>query len=292
MTSLGSTLVLLRIPFSFFLMPVFWFAISQLLNHDAFNVCIIFLVLHVLIYPASNGYNSYIDKDTDSIGGIKNPPKPTKSLLYASIIFDTIGILLGIMVHWIFAIGVAVYVLVSRAYSWDGIRIKKYGWAAFFTVSFFQGAYIYLLVYLFAQPIFSVNQLINLKVLIPAFISMLNIAGVYPLTQIYQHKADKEAGVKSLSSILGITGTFYFSGIIFFAATLLTFYYFNLLNTNHLSYLLLLFMMPIVFFFTWWYIKVTKSVLQASFSNTMMMNGISATSFNLYYILLIFLKHI
>jgi 1,4-dihydroxy-2-naphthoate octaprenyltransferase len=290
MGNIQSTLVLLRVPFSFFLMPVFWFAISQVYDRDPIHVYIIFIVLHLLIYPASNGYNSYIDKDIDSIGGIKNPPKPTKTLLYVSILLDTIGIALALTVNTLFAIGVAIYVLISRAYSWDGIRIKKYGWFAFFTVSIFQGGFIYWLVYVFAQPEFSWASFTHPRAILPAIISTLNIAGIYPITQIYQHKADEVAGVKSLSRILGINGTFYFSGIIFVAATALTFLYFDSINQNHLSYIFVVFMFPVATYFIWWYTKTRTDIKQASFRNTMIMNGISATCFNLYYIVLIILQ--
>ncbi len=290
MGNIQSTLVLLRVPFSFFLMPVFWFAISQMPDRDPTYAYIIFIVLHVLIYPASNGYNSYIDKDIDSIGGIKNPPKPTKTLLYVSILLDAIGIALALTVHTLFAIGIAIYVLISRAYSWDGIRIKKYGWPAFLTVSVFQGGFIYWLVYVFGQPEFSWANFTHPKAILPAIISSLNIAGIYPITQVYQHKADEVAGVKSLSRILCISGTFYFSGIIFIAATVLTFLYFDSINQNHLSYIFVVYMFPVTTYFIWWYTKTRTDIKQASFRNTMIMNGISATCFNLYYITLIVLR--
>lgn len=70
----------LRIPFSYHLMPVFLFALSQALDVDLLNACIAFLILHLLIYPSSNGYNSYQDKDETSIGGLKNPPKVSINL--------------------------------------------------------------------------------------------------------------------------------------------------------------------------------------------------------------------
>ncbi|MFN4082457.1 MAG: UbiA family prenyltransferase [Bacteroidia bacterium] len=290
MHQLKSTLLLMRIPFSFLLMPVFWFALSQINDRDALKAYIIFIVLHLFIYPASNGYNSYMDKDIGSIGGIKNPPKPTKQLLYASILFDTLGIALALQIHLLFAIGITIYVLVSRAYSWDGIRIKKYGWPAFFTVSIFQGGYIYLLTYVFAQPVYSPNSFFDVKAIMPAVISSVNIAGIYPITQIYQHKDDEKAGVKSLSRILGIKGTFLFSGILFLASSLLTFYYFNTINQNHLSYLYCVFMLPVGLYFTWWYSKTKNDIRQASFRNTMIMSGISATFFNLYYMIIILMR--
>ena len=65
-------------------MPVFWFAISQTEDINATNAVAVFIILHLLVYPASNGYNSYMDRDTSSIGGVKNPKQPTKQLFYVS----------------------------------------------------------------------------------------------------------------------------------------------------------------------------------------------------------------
>src|SRR5690554_7006697 len=41
--------------------------------------------------PASNGYNSYFDKDEESIGGLETPPPINKALLHYSFFFDAIA---------------------------------------------------------------------------------------------------------------------------------------------------------------------------------------------------------
>ena len=86
-------LPLLRIPFSVYLMPVFWFGLSAL--HGAWSggrAVGVFVVLHLLAYPASNGYNSYYDKDEGSIGGLKAPPKVTPELLHLVWLFDALAV--------------------------------------------------------------------------------------------------------------------------------------------------------------------------------------------------------
>ena len=74
----ASTIKLLRIPFSFFLSPLYFFALSQVPEINWFKAILIFFILHFLIYPASNGYNSYMDRDSGPIGGIDRPPLPSK----------------------------------------------------------------------------------------------------------------------------------------------------------------------------------------------------------------------
>ena len=58
----------LRIPFSFFLLPIYLFALSQSPAVDVTKAWWVFFILHFMLFPASNAYNSYYDKDEGSIG--------------------------------------------------------------------------------------------------------------------------------------------------------------------------------------------------------------------------------
>jgi hypothetical protein len=89
-----NTIKLLRIPFSILLMPVFMLAWSQVeMPYSWLDVFIPFVILHLLIYPASNGYNSYVDRDEGSIGGLEKPPMPTENLFYVTLMLDIIALL-------------------------------------------------------------------------------------------------------------------------------------------------------------------------------------------------------
>jgi hypothetical protein len=114
-----NTVTLLRLPFSFLLMPLFLLALSQSgVDILSFNVIVSFLIIHLLVYPSSNGYNSYIDKDEESIGGIENPPLPTIQLFYVTLFLDALALILSfILIDWRFAVCIFVYILASRAYS-------------------------------------------------------------------------------------------------------------------------------------------------------------------------------
>ncbi len=140
-----STVKHLRFPFSFFLMPVFLFALSQADHIHWGQTILAFFILHILIFPSSNGYNSYQDRDETSIGGLKYPPKVTKNLYYVTLVFDATGVLAGLLVSVYFSVLVFVFILVSRAYSYRNIRLKKYPVLGFLTVFIFQGGFSYLM---------------------------------------------------------------------------------------------------------------------------------------------------
>jgi 1,4-dihydroxy-2-naphthoate octaprenyltransferase len=106
-------------------MPVYWFALGQVNKINWRDASIIFIILHLLVYPASNGYNSYMDRDTGSIGGIKNPLQPTKQLFYVSVIMDVFSIAVSFFITPVFAVGILFYILASRAYSYRNIRLKN-----------------------------------------------------------------------------------------------------------------------------------------------------------------------
>ena len=286
-TTLRSTLQLLRFHFSFFLMPVYWFAVSQLIKINWRDAIIIFLILHILVYPSSNGYNSYMDRDTGSIGGIKNPLQPTKQLFYVSVILDVVAIALSFLITPFFALGILLYILASRAYSYRMIRLKKYPVIGYLTVVIFQGAVTFYLVSYGSQS----NHSSDISV-IGIIAAGLLVGGSYPLTQIYQHEEDLKDGVQTISYKLGYKGTFIFTGIVYALAfgMLGVLFFLN----NHLNHFLVLqiFMFPVFVYFFMWFSKVVKNNKEANFKNTMRMNLLASACTNAGFITLIILRSI
>ena len=282
---LPSTLQLLRFHFSFFLMPVYWFALSQLTYFNVYHTILVFIVLHLLVYPASNGYNSFMDRDTESIGGIKKPMQPTHQLFYATVVLDSLAVLLSSFVSLYFAIGIVVYILVSKAYSYRGLRLKKYPVLGYLTVMIFQGAFTFALVYHGC----SADKTWNIPV-IPTIVASLLIGGFYPLTQIYQHDADVKDGVKTISYLLGYRGTFVFCGIIYtLAFALLAYYFFYSLQVTAF-YIFTIGMSPVIIYFFIWAKKAWSNFQYADFTHTMRMNLIASVCTNISFILIL-LKH-
>jgi 1,4-dihydroxy-2-naphthoate octaprenyltransferase len=282
-----STVKHLRLPFSYHLMPVFLFALSQAGNVNWPHVLLAFCILHLLIYPSSNGYNSYQDKDEGSIGGLKHPPKVSENLFYATLLLDIVGVLMALLVNRWFSFFVLVYVLISRAYSYRNLRLKKYAVTGFLTVFLFQGAFTYLMAASAFGDLSPANLFTPGNVLCMTVASLF-IGSVYPLTQIYQHQADKKDGVTTISYKLGYAGTFLFSAGLFAIATLLLLYHFNDRQQPFAFVLFNLLMLPVVIRLATWFLKVRKDSSHADFENTMRMNLVASSCMNIYFLILIF----
>ena len=286
LTAYRRALPLLRIPFSVYLMPVFWFGLSALREpFSPWRAAGVFVVLHLLAYPASNGYNSYYDRDEGSIGGLRRPPKVSRELLHLVWLFDVLAVVgAGLLSLW-FAALVAVYLLVSKAYSYEGIRLKKYPLLSTAVVVVFQGAYTFLMTQVGVAA--GNAQLSAPDNLVLALVSSLFLCGSYPLTQVYQHEEDARRGDRTLSLRLGIRGTFVFAGLALAAgAALLAATYLYRQEERHL----LLFLVatgPVVFLFGQWARAVWQQEAAADFDHTMRMNQVSSLCMSVAFALML-----
>ncbi|GAA4728645.1 UbiA family prenyltransferase [Flavisolibacter ginsenosidimutans] len=281
-----STIQLLRFHFSLFLLPVYLFALSQANEINWRNAVLSFIILHLLVYPASNGYNSYMDRDETPIGGLASPLQPTKQLFYATVAMDVLAVMLSLCISPLFAGGVLLYILASRAYSYRGIRLKKYPVIGFLTVFIFQGALVFFISYEAVNAQGEKNP-----GWIPLLLSSLLIGALYPLTQIYQHEEDKKDGVTTISCLLGKRGTFVFSMTLFLLASLLMYFLFKEKGRlNHFT-LFLFYLLPVVLFFLYWMNRVWKDGSTANFKNSLRMNLLSTLCTAAYFITLIILNH-
>lgn len=274
----------LRIPFSIFLMPVFFFALALTPNLNESRLLWVFLSLHLFLYPSSNGYNSYFDKDEESIGGLKNPPKVTKDLYWLSLVFFLIAIGLAGMINFSFASMIVIYGLVSMAYSHPSIRIKKYPWLSWLIAGFFQGFFTFAMVYAGLSNL-GWDVMLKPHILIPGLLTSLMLWGNYPLTQVYQHGEDSRRGDRTLSLVLGIKGTFSFSALVFALSGAAFIWFFLSRNQVDICWVYLGSMLPILLFFLIWFSFIrTNPVKYATYSWAMGMNTISAISLNAFFI--------
>ena len=275
----------LRIPFSFFLLPVFLLAVAVSDRINTENFLLSFFILHLFVYPASNGYNSYFDKDEGSIGGLKHPPKVTIQLYYVSLLFDLIGLSLSLLISIEFTIMIFVYGAISKAYSHPKIRLKKYPIAGWLAAGIFQGYFTFLLSFIAINDI-TVSETFTYEIQFPGILSSLLLLGSYPMTQIYQHEEDASRGDITISQKLGILGTFHFTALTFLLSSTGFFYYFYEAFSLEAALIFGGVMLPVLIYFNWWYFRTRKDLSNADFSSTMKLNFISSLMLNAYFIYL------
>lgn len=283
-----SALVHMRFLFSFFLMPVYLFALSQAPQIIIFKAILTFIIWHVLVYPASNGYNSYYDKDEGSIALVESPPLVDKSLYNFSLFLDVLAILLALFVGIDLLIAVILFGTFSKLYSHPASRLKKYPVISFLIVFIFQGACIYWSSYAAISGLSILNGW-NLNFILAGIICSCLIGATYPLTQVYQHEEDGKRGDKTLSMILGIRGSFVFAAILFTAATILLFIYWNSLQKLVNFWLFLPFALPVFAVFLNWFKKVWQNEQEANFRNMSQMTLVSGFLMLFYFTILNFI---
>ena len=270
----------LRVPFSFFLLPVFWFALSQSPQPDTGRTWAVLLIIHLLLYPASHAYNSYYDKDEESIGLLATPPPVDRTLWGVAWGLDAFALVLGAWVGWPFVGYLLVYGFISKAYSNDRIRLKKYPVLSWLLVGSCQGGLTFLATYQAINQV-SIATLMQPHLLLAALICSLNILAIYPITQVYQHAEDGRRGDMTMSRWLGIRGTFWCTALIFGLAMVGFFVFFR---GQAPFYGLQLCLLPATLFFIVWYRRVHQNPAAANYRSAMRMTLLAGIGLNLFFI--------
>ena len=271
----------LRLPFFIFLAPIYLFAIASV-RVDPLRAWAVFGIFHFLLYPASNGFNSYFDRDEGPIGGLDSPPPVTRGLLVLALVLDAAALLAAALLGPIAAVAVLCYGTSSKLYSWDRTRLKARPYTSWLMVGLGQGGFSFL-------AMAAASSAEGLRGLGPAAwlcapLQALFLLGVFPLTQVYQHEEDAKRGDLTISRVLGVRGTFLLSGA------------FLGLAGAGISAWLFAFASPAwaagflasesatAFYFLRWARRCYNDPAAADFRSAMAMNAIAAGSLNLFLV--------
>ena len=179
----------------------------------------------------------------------------------------------------------------SKAYSHPSIRLKQYPFVSWLVVGIFQGYFVYLAILMSLDQL-NFGQLLSPTLQLPALLSSLNLMAFYPMTQIYQHEEDAARNDLTLSRVLGIKGTFHFTGIVFGLSTLGYYFFYEskMLSQMPIFPIYLMITGPSVLFFLVWYFLTLQNPQNANFKNTMILNILGSLCLNLFFLTLIFAK--
>jgi 1,4-dihydroxy-2-naphthoate octaprenyltransferase len=195
---------------------------------------------------------------------------------------DVLALAAGVFISPIFCLGILLYILASRAYSFRGIRLKKFPITGYLTVIIFQGALTFFIV------MHGSSQDQTMDVPLSAMIAAsLLIGSFYPLSQVYQHEQDKADGVTTISLLLGYRGTFAFCSIVYAASVFMLWLFLSGKNDINGFLLTQCMLLPATLFFLWWFYRVWKKESAANFENTMKMNIVASICTNGAFILLL-----
>jgi 1,4-dihydroxy-2-naphthoate octaprenyltransferase len=277
----------LRLPFFFFLSPIYLFAMVAI-HAEALRAVAVFFIFHFLLYPASNGFNSYYDKDEGPIGGLASPPPVTKALLATALVLDALALAGAFLLGPVAGFAVLAYGSFSKLYSWDKTRLKARPWVSWLMVGVGQGSLSFLAIAAASgrAGLSGLGDAVLLCALLQGFFLM----GVFPLTQVYQHEEDARRGDLTISRVLGIRGTFVLAGVFLgLAATGLTLWI-AVFASPLWSLAFLASQLPALVYFLFWARRCFKDPASANFRSTMVMNVLASGCLNAFLLVLIILR--
>jgi hypothetical protein len=162
----------LNLPASLFRMPVYFFALAISPNFRADRLMWSFILMHLLIYPLSNGYMVWINAPD------RNDPK-IKWTFYAACLLEAIAVLIG----WVkLNILIVILLVIFGFLSIGKARLKqiseRLGW---FAEALLCG-YAFLIAYLAIND-FPIENILQSRILIPAALAAWMWWGFAPVTE-------------------------------------------------------------------------------------------------------------
>ncbi len=281
----------LRLPFSIYLLPVCLFAFTLPPGiTDWWRAVWVLLIIHVLVYPAANTFNSYYDKDEGSVNGLESPPPVDRTLFWVSMGLEALALLAAAFINGQLVVFILVYGAFMKCYSHTAIRIKKRPVASWLLISTFQGGFVFLMTYAVMhemrfQDLVGPSRPAGLW--LGTLISALNILALYPVTQVYQHAEDASRGDLTISRLMGVRGTFINAWVCLLASGLcfLLFY-----QAGWPFWLMIALLAPgIVYLATLTY-RVWQNNAAADYRAAMWMTRLTGWGMNIFFLILLLNK--
>ena len=178
----------LRLNYNFFIISgayLFGAVLSPQLNF--FGFLLQFFNVHILLFGGATAYNSYWDKDKGPIGGLKNPPKMSVWMLYASWILQIVGLIIAVYSGKFFFISYLLSMFFFWIYSSPNTRWKGKPILSLIAIGISTGICAFFMGY------FAYNgNILPLPIIVSSFGVTLLILSMFPASQAYQIKEDRK----------------------------------------------------------------------------------------------------
>lgn len=157
-----------------------------------------FLNVHVLLFGGATAYNSWWDKDTGPIGGLKHPPKMTKWMHPVSLVLMGIGQLFALEAGFLYALIFFISLLLFWLYSTPLARWKGRPLLSLFAIAVSTGFNSVLM------GVLAAGGVISFHILLGALGASVILLSLYPVSQIFQIEEDRQRGDQTFAVTFGI----------------------------------------------------------------------------------------
>ncbi len=169
-----------------------------------------FANVHILLFGGATAYNSYWDKDTGPVGGLKHPPPMQRWMRDISLVLQFIGLIIAFQAGWVFMIFYGLTILFFWGYSSPLFRCKSKPVGSLFAIGISTGTNSVFLGYLAAG-----NNTLDAFVWVAAFGTALIILSLYPVSQLFQIEEDSSRGDQTFAVKYGYKAVIRFFRIAF-----------------------------------------------------------------------------
>ena len=159
-----------------------------------------FLNVHVLLFGGATAYNSWWDKDTGPIGGLKKPPVMTQWMHRVSMMMMFSGLIWACFISGVYALVYAISLTLFWLYSTPHARWKGRPVLSLFAIGISTGFNSVLL------GTISAGGPINQTILLVALGASLILLSMYPVSQIFQQNEDLRRKDVTFTIAYGVKG--------------------------------------------------------------------------------------
>jgi len=184
--------------------------------HDPAMYLMQFGNVHLLLFGGATAFNSWYDRDTGPIGGLRNPPKMQPWMLPASWLLQIAGAGAALLAGWLFFGLYLLSMLFFWLYSAPGPRWKGHPVRSLIAIGVSTGTGSFLMGIAAAG-----HEFVPLHVIGASVGVALVILSLYPLSQVYQMEDDRNRGDQTFAIRYGLTGVRRFFAGAFFPGLLI-----------------------------------------------------------------------
>jgi len=255
--------------------------LSTDLNPETFLIQ--FFNVHLLLFGGATAYNSYWDKDSGPVGGLKNPPPMTQWMWLASLLLQMVGLMIAIPQGSLFVSVYALSMLFFWLYSTPLARWKSRPIKSLIAIGISTGFNSVLLGYLAAG-----NTLLSVPILIAAAGVTFMLLSLYPLSQIYQQDEDLRRGDQTFAVQYGTYAVYRFFKISFLIGV---FFVAGAILYSHKKLALLFGGIGIVIWIAVHFVLKKLTAKAEDYEKVMWIKYGTSLAFVVFLIFVLFLKH-